>query len=82
MTWNIRWILVLVSIVAGILLVGYIYSVGYRDSQSKVKEENVDAVGKAGEASMSLADCRKFHPNGVYHFDTGKCEWTTSSDGK
>lgn len=67
------------AIIVGVLSATYIvYRHGQDAERQRVERENTDAAGHANEAAMSWRDC--MYRNGVYHFDTGKCVWTSTGN--
>ncbi len=67
------------AIIVSVLSAAYIvYRHGQDAERQRVERENTDAAGQANEAAMSWRDCNE--RSGVYHFDTGKCVWTSAGN--
>jgi len=65
------------AIAISLLSVTYVvYHHGQEAERQRVERENTDAAGQANEAAMSWRDCNE--RSGVYHFDTGKCVWSST----
>lgn len=54
----------------------WLYDTGGDAQRARTERENINAGQRGNEGAMSWRDCRD--RNGVYHFDTGKCVWTST----